>query len=601
MISLSKKGKFFLTLLISGGLFISLCSFASAFEAGDKDTFYIDPSYDTSGRNQVSATLKNVSEKVYFYIEDEYWSVLSSNDQNSYLVLVNNIAKEFDNTIYPSLHYIFGSEWTPGIDNDERIIILLTDIKATAGGYFNSKDEFKKSEEPTSNEREMLYINATQINNPLMKSFIAHEFQHLIAWNEKERMQGLLDDVWLNEVRSEYAPTAAGYDSVYSGTNLERRIGDFLANPFDSLTEWRGDRFDYPPVNIFGHYLAEQFGEDIFSSMLKNNKVGIYSVEQAIKDKGFNFTFSQVFNNWTIANYLNNSSLSDGRYGYKNPYLRGAINVSPINYSIVSTSVISIAQNIKDWAPYWYRFINKQDAGTIAGDLEIEFEGGVERGNFNVFYIIEYFSRPTLINFLTLSNQKGVLKIPDFKNDIESVTIIVSNQFKKSGFNSNEESNNFVLSVATTIFGEEVPEPQPQSESNPNKLARPEDYGLKEGDLIRAQGDFDIFIINQYGYKRLFLNPTIFNMYGHLTGGWKAVKTVTPQVRDAFVTSDYYRYVDSPKVYYLEVTGGDTGMLHWVNMTSESFLSQGGKPESVFIINKSEFNWYPKGTDKASL
>ena len=50
-------------------------------------------------------------------------------------------------------------------------------------------------------------------------------------------------------------------------------------------------------------------------------------------------------------------------------------------------------------------------------------------------------------------------------------------------------------------------------------MAKPEDYGLTEGDLIRAQGDFDIFIINQYGYKRLFLNPTIFNMYGHLNGG----------------------------------------------------------------------------------
>jgi hypothetical protein len=89
-------------------------------------------------------------------------------------------------------------------------------------------------------------------------------------------------------------------------------------------------------------------------------------------------------------------------------------------------------------------------------------------------------------------------------------------------------------------------------------------------------------------------------MYGHL-GGWKAVKTVQPEVRDAFITSNYYRYVDSPKVYSLEVTGEDTGTLHWLNITGESFLFQGGKPESVFIINKSELNWYPKGADKTSL
>jgi hypothetical protein len=90
-------------------------------------------------------------------------------------------------------------------------------------------------------------------------------------------------------------------------------------------------------------------------------------------------------------------------------------------------------------------------------------------------------------------------------------------------------------------------------------------------------------------------------MYGHLTGGWKAVKTVTPEVRDAFITSKLFRYVDSPKVYELEVTGEDTGKLYWLNITGEQFLSQGGKAEAIFTINKSELDWYPKGADKTSL
>jgi len=601
MISFLKQRKFLLTLLISGGIFIILYSSVLAFEVGDKSNFFIDPSYDFNNRTQVSATLKKISDNVYFYIEDDYWNTLSVAEQNSYLDSLNTIAKDFDTSTYPALHYVFGSEWKPGIDNDDRITILLTHIKSTAGGYFNSKDELAKDQESTSNEREMLYINATQLNNPLINSFIAHEFQHLISWNLKERTQGLVDDVWLNELRSEYGPTAAGYDSAYAGTNLERRVDDFMARPFDSLTEWQGDRFDYPSVNLFGHYLAEQFGENIFSYILQNNRTGIYSVEQVLKDKGFNFNFSQVFNNWLVADYLNNSTLSDGRYGYKNPYLKGIINVSPITYSIVSTSIISIAQNIKDWAPYWYRFVNKQDSGTIAKDLEIEFDGAVNRGNFSVIYIIEYNTKPIVINSLSLVNQEGIIKIPNFKSDVDSVTIIISNQFKRGGFNNNEPPTPFDLSVATTVFQEPVPEPQPQPEPKSTGMAKPEDYGLKEGDLIRAQGDFDVFIINQYGYKRLFLNPTIFNMYGHLTGGWKAVKTVTPQVRDAFITSKYYRYVDSPKVYFLEVTGEDTGKLHWINISGENFLSQGGKPESIFIINKSEFNWYPRGTDKTAL
>jgi len=134
----------------------------------------------------------------------------------------------------------------------------------------------------------------------------------------------------------------------------------------------------------------------------------------------------------------------------------------------------------------------------------------------------------------------------------------------------------------------------------PAKMAKPSDYGLKEGDLIRAEGDFDIFIINQYGYKRLFLNPAIFEMYKHL-GGWKAVKTVKPATRDAFVTSTHYRYIDSSKVYHLEVTGGDTGILHWINMNAADFSVQGGKADAIFTINKSELDWYPKGADRTSL
>lgn len=143
--------------------------------------------------------------------------------------------------------------------------------------------------------------------------------------------------------------------------------------------------------------------------------------------------------------------------------------------------------------------------------------------------------------------------------------------------------------------GEEEPE-------EPTGMAKPEDYGLTEGDLVRAEGDWDIFIINQYGYKRLFLNPAIFEMYGHL-GSWEDVKTITPDTRDAFVTSTHYRWVDDPdeKVYHQEVTGEDTATLHWINMTAEDFLAQGGTANGIFTINKSEFDWYPRGADKNSL
>src|SRR3989344_14538 len=76
--------------------------------------------------------------------------------------------------------------------------------------------------------------------------------------------------------------------------------------------------------------------------------------------------------------------------------------------------------------------------------------------------------------------------------------------------------------------------------------AKPSDYGLKEGDLISAifSDDPDVYIINEHGFKRLFLNPAIFNFYGHL-GGFFNVKLVTPEVRDAYITSSYFRDCES--------------------------------------------------------
>ena len=128
------------------------------------------------------------------------------------------------------------------------------------------------------------------------------------------------------------------------------------------------------------------------------------------------------------------------------------------------------------------------------------------------------------------------------------------------------------------------------------KAVTPSNYGLHEGDLIRATGDNDIFIVNQFGYKRLFLNPVIFNMYGHLNSGWSAVKTVAPATRDAFTTSSYYRADGDTKVYSLEVTGEDTGILHWVNKTQAEFL-ESADAKSIFTINGLELAWYSKGSD----
>lgn len=138
------------------------------------------------------------------------------------------------------------------------------------------------------------------------------------------------------------------------------------------------------------------------------------------------------------------------------------------------------------------------------------------------------------------------------------------------------------------------------STSNIN-AATPNAVGLKEGDLIRAasSNDLNIYIVNEHGYKRLFLNPIIFGFYGHL-GGFSRVKSVSAAVRDSFTTSPFYRNCETndSKVYSLEITGEDTGTLHWLNITASKAVSEDiDFFKKVFCINNNEFSWYQKGSN----
>lgn len=163
----------------------------------------------------------------------------------------------------------------------------------------------------------------------------------------------------------------------------------------------------------------------------------------------------------------------------------------------------------------------------------------------------------------------------------------------------------WVVDTATGKKSNEVKEIISKDSSCSGQGVTPAAYGLKEGDVVSAAayGDPDVFIINNYGYKRLFLNEIIFRFYGHL-GGFSAVKSVTPATRDAFLTSLLFKNCETndPTVWALQVTGADSGMLHRLDITHDAAVAQDANFDTkTFCINNNEFNWYPKGTPYTSL
>lgn len=473
---MSKNFKLNIILIVLFILALPLLTEADAF--GQRVNFLVNSSYDLNKRNQLTATLQKVSPRIYFYIDDIWWNALDFNKQQKISTALDALFTEFDYKIYPTLTSTFGLEPKPGIDKDDRITVLIHPMVEEAGGYFNPGDEYPKIQSPNSNEREIIYLNAQYIDKPLIKSLLAHEFTHLITFNQKDLLRKVSEETWLAEARSEYASTLLGYDNVYAGSNLERRVKNFLEKSNDSVTEWQNQKYDYGVVNLFTQYLVDHYGLKILVDSLLSSKVGIPSLNEALAKNGFQDDFAQIFTNWTIATVVNDCALGY-RYCYLNPNLT-TFRITPlINFlPLVGESSLSITHRTTNWAGNWQKIVGGK------GALTLEFDGSDEV-KFRVPYLVCDYQGKCTVELLNLDNyQKGKINISEFNIKYTSLTIIPSIQSKISGFDNQEPSYLFFWKASTV----EKTQEELEKEQREQLLAQI-DFLQKEIAKIQAQID----------------------------------------------------------------------------------------------------------------
>ena len=405
---------------------------AKAFSEGELRKFYIDSSYDLYAREEISAELIRTTGSLYFYVEKSWWDSRSPNEQNSIRIALFDLGEEFKNKIYPVLTSNFGQEWKPGIDGDERITVLLHPMGGDKAGYFRTNDEYSKFQAYDSNEREMVYLNSEFITRSLAKSFLAHEFVHLITFNQKEKLRNVKEEVWLNEARAEYAPTLLGYDSEYQNSNLQRRVSEFLKNPSDSITEWQGVSADYGVLNLFTQYMVDHYGIAVLRDSLYSSETGIASLNYALRKNGFQEDFFQIFTNWTITVLVNDCSLGN-KYCYKNQNLKNFRIVPESNFLSTAAEIsLSVYSQVKDWSAKWQRIFGGK------GNLTLTFNGD-SRARFAVPYVLCDYAEKCAVKFFNLDEkQKGEIIITEFGSKYSSLTLIPSVQQKLSGFSNSE-------------------------------------------------------------------------------------------------------------------------------------------------------------------
>lgn len=438
------------TILFLSVLFLAVLPLSASGDVlGDQQRFFVDSSFDALERAELDAVLRVANPTTYFYVEKTWWNNLDVATQQEKERSLIALAGVFEQEIYPLLRQTFGSEWNPGIDQDPAITVLFHQMRKDAGGYTNSGDGYSRLLVSRSNEREIIYLSTEGIGSSRAPGFLAHEFLHLITFNQKHRLRQVQEETWLNELRAEYAPTLLGYDLNFAGSNLQQRLQDFLTNPGDSLTQWGTDQGkvlpqDYGAINLFAQYLVDQYGVQILVDSLKSEKVGIASLNEALQKGNFSKTFADVFGDWTIALFLNDCSLGQ-RYCYHNPHLVNLRLVPQVNFLPgIGESTLSFNTATKDWAGNWIKILGGKEV------LTVEFQGS--SGNkFAVPYVLENMDRRFSLHQLSLdANNRGSVVVPDFNKNIRSVVLLPSAQTRSAGLDEVQAARPFFLVLSAS-------------------------------------------------------------------------------------------------------------------------------------------------------
>ncbi|HEY4475076.1 MAG TPA: hypothetical protein VJC06_04075 [Candidatus Paceibacterota bacterium] len=545
--------KFFKNLIFVSFLLVSFFALASGAVAdtiGQTQIFNVNSKYDQFSRSSLVATLRNVSSHAYFYVENRYWDNLNSNERTILGNSVDVLAQEFDSNIYPKETEFWGFEPNPGIDNDPKLTVVLEDLISGNGGYFDSSNEYPKNISSNSNEREIIFISVEAGN--FGKIFLGHEFQHLISFNQKDLVRKVQEDVWLNELRSEYSVSLLGYNDSFNNSSLERRVDAFLENPSDSLTEWPNVSTDYAQVVLFGQYLLEQYGSAILKETIQDSAVGIESINQFLQRNGYPERFSNIFENWTVANYLNNNS-TDRRYGYQRSELK-SIHVTPQQSFLSYPSEYTFNYNLKSWQPSWYKY----SFSSLPSDKAIKISY-TPNHMFKVLYTDNFGRVGVLNNPGHITNPGG----------LDSVVLMVISEIETYDFDNDETPRTMSLGISYVD----------------NASAQP----VANGALIKRPGESEIYVVEEK-YKR-YLRPEIIKLYGHLDAS-RAIE-LDDRVFNSYSTANYVRLLNGKKVYAV----WPDGTKHWLNITPQQWDDSGRDWGAIFTINESEFNAYKAGVN----
>jgi hypothetical protein len=212
-------------------------------------------------------------------------------------------AELFETHIYSTTRAAFGSEWTPGIDNDPRIHILhTTGLGENVLGYTSSIDEYPDHVHPLSNQAEMITVNVDRVDvgSPVYNAVLARQLQRLIQWHQDRN-----EERWVKEGLAELAAALNGFDV----TGLRQA---YPKQTDTSLTAWTNSESQRGAAYLFTAYFHQRFGDAGTRILTAEPANGIAGIDATLEKLGTDLTFEDLFADWLAANTLDSAPEADG-------------------------------------------------------------------------------------------------------------------------------------------------------------------------------------------------------------------------------------------------------------------------------------------------
>lgn len=341
-------------------------------KVGETKEIYVDNNTNISTFVQKSATLRAVGTYCYVWVVDDFYSSTAGENKVD-SAIAQEYADAFDK-MYPMITNVFGKksdkicyyyddDWR-NMENysstGTKINIVVYDIgndyslsknqQCGIVGYFYAKDYIYNYSEKgiTSNNGKYFYIDSGYANSNFDTtiSTLAHEFQHMVNYNQKTVLNdGLTSGQWYNEMLSMLCEDMMQeHLGIKDEDSPKARTKVFNAYYYYfGISEYNSDNqiCSYATAFSFGSFIARNFGgAELVQKISQNSLVDNDSITNAVNSlNGTEYTYDDLFEKYLLALFGNSTYTHNKDAVCTLKYNSGDYSSTPYEYPMTAYNI----------------------------------------------------------------------------------------------------------------------------------------------------------------------------------------------------------------------------------------------------------------------